>query len=42
MITGLALLPFKMALAASVVVGCSLLAERSGPLLAAMIATLPI
>ncbi len=26
----LALLPLKMALAASVVVGCSLLAERSG------------
>jgi len=42
LITGLALLPFKMALAASVVVGCSLLAERSGPLVAAMIATLPI
>jgi uncharacterized membrane protein (GlpM family) len=32
----------KMAVAASVVVGCSLLAERSGPMVAAMIATLPI
>jgi len=32
----------KMALAAGIVVGCSLIAERSGPLLAAMIATLPI
>ncbi|MBN9454508.1 MAG: hypothetical protein J0I42_21435 [Bosea sp.] len=42
MSTGLALLPLKMALAASVVVGCSMLAERSGPLVAAMIATLPI
>ncbi|TAJ27009.1 hypothetical protein [Bosea sp. (in: a-proteobacteria)] len=39
---GLALLPLKMALAAFVVVVCSLLAERSGPLVAAMIATLPI
>ncbi len=42
MSTGLALLPLKMALAASVVVSCSMLAERSGPLIAAMIATLPI
>lgn len=42
MSTGLALLPLKMALAASVVVSCSLLAERAGPLMAAMIATLPI
>jgi hypothetical protein len=32
----------KMAVAAAVVVGCSLLAERFGPLVAAMIATLPI
>ena len=32
----------KMAVAAAVVVGCSLLAERFGPLMAAMIATLPI
>ncbi|AMJ63487.1 hypothetical protein AXW83_05900 [Bosea sp. PAMC 26642] len=32
----------KMAVAAAVVVGCSLLAERSGPVVAAMIATLPI
>lgn len=39
---GLALLPLKMAIAASVVVCCSLLAERTGPLVAAMIATLPI
>jgi len=31
-----------MALAASVVVSCSMLAERAGPLMAAMIATLPI
>lgn len=38
----LALLLLKMALAAAVVVGCSLLAERSGPMVAAMIATLPI
>lgn len=38
----LSLLPMKMALAASVVVGCSLLAERAGPLIAALIATLPI
>ncbi|MGO4172690.1 hypothetical protein [Bosea sp. TAF32] len=42
MSAGLALLPIKMAIAASVVVGCSLLAERTGPLVAAMIATLPI
>jgi hypothetical protein len=40
--TGLALLPLKMVLAASVVVSCSMLAERAGPLMAAMIATLPI
>jgi hypothetical protein len=40
--TGLALLPLKMALAACVVVSCSMLAERAGPLMAAMIATLPI
>lgn len=40
--TWLWMLLAKMAIAASVVVGCSLLAERSGPLLAAMIATLPI
>jgi hypothetical protein len=39
---GLALLPLKMAIVASVVVGCSILAERTGPLVAAMIATLPI
>lgn len=32
----------KMATAAAIVVGCSLLAERSGPLIAALIATLPI
>lgn len=32
----------KMAIAAAVVVTCSLLAERSGPKIAAMIATLPI
>src|SRR5690606_25892251 len=38
----LTVLLLKMAIAAAVVVGCSLLAERSGPLLAAMIATLPI
>jgi len=38
----LGLLLIKMAIAAGIVVGCSLLAERSGPLLAAMIATLPI
>lgn len=38
----LLLLVFKMATAAAVVVGCSLLAERSGPVIAAMIATLPI
>jgi hypothetical protein len=36
------LLLIKMAIAAGIVVGCSLLAERSGPLVAAMIATLPI
>lgn len=36
------LLALKMATAAAVVVGCSLLAERSGPMIAAMIATLPI
>lgn len=39
---GLGLLLLKMAVAAAIVVSCSLLAERSGPLLAAMIATLPI
>lgn len=38
----LGLLLLKMAVAAAIVVGCSLLAERVGPLLAAMIATLPI
>lgn len=38
----LGLLLLKMAVAAAIVVGCSLLAERTGPLLAAMIATLPI
>lgn len=38
----LGFLLFKMAVAAGVVVGCSLLAERAGPLVAAMIATLPI
>lgn len=38
----LLMLLLKMAVAAGIVVGCSLLAERSGPLLAAMIATLPI
>jgi hypothetical protein len=36
------LLLVKMAVAAAIVVSCSLLAERAGPLLAAMIATLPI
>jgi hypothetical protein len=36
------LLLFKMAIAATVVVTCSLIAERSGPLVAALIATLPI
>ncbi len=36
------LLLLKMAVAAGVVVSCSLLAERGGPMLAAMIATLPI
>lgn len=39
---GLVLLLVKMISAAGIVVGCSLIAERSGPLLAAMIATLPI
>lgn len=39
---GLGLLLVKMAVAAAIVVSCSLLAERVGPLLAAMIATLPI
>lgn len=38
----LLMLAFKMATAAAVVVGCSLLAERSGPMIAALIATLPI
>jgi hypothetical protein len=38
----LGLLLVKMAAAAGIVVGCSLLAERSGPLVAALIATLPI
>lgn len=38
----LGLLLVKMATAAGIVVGCSVIAERSGPLLAAMIATLPI
>jgi uncharacterized membrane protein (GlpM family) len=38
----LALLALKMAIAAGIVVGCSVIAERSGPFLAAMIATLPI
>jgi hypothetical protein len=38
----LGLLLVKMMSAAGIVVGCSLIAERSGPLLAAMIATLPI
>lgn len=36
------LLLLKMAVAAGVVVSCSLLAERGGPMVAAMIATLPI
>lgn len=36
------LLLLKMAVAAVVVVSCSLLAERGGPMVAAMIATLPI
>lgn len=36
------MLAAKMATAAAIVVGCSLLAERSGPLIAALIATLPI
>lgn len=39
---GLALLLVKMTAAAAIVVSCSLVAERSGPLLAALIATLPI
>jgi hypothetical protein len=38
----LGLLLVKMAVAAGIVVGCSLLAERSGPRVAALIATLPI
>ncbi|KPF72793.1 hypothetical protein IP69_02735 [Bosea sp. AAP35] len=38
----LLMLAFKMATAAAVVVGCSILAERSGPMIAALIATLPI
>lgn len=38
----LGLLLVKMAIAAGIVVGCSLVAERSGPLVAALIATLPI
>lgn len=38
----LGLLLIKMAIAAAVVVTCSLIAERSGPKVAAMIATLPI
>lgn len=38
----LLMLLLKMVVAAAIVVGCSLLAERTGPLLAAMIATLPI
>ncbi len=37
-----ALLLLKMASAAAVVVACSLIAERTGPKIAAMIATLPI
>ncbi len=36
------LLVAKMAIAAGIVVSCSLIAERSGPLIAALIATLPI
>jgi uncharacterized membrane protein (GlpM family) len=36
------MLGLKMAIAAGIVVGCSVIAERSGPFLAAMIATLPI
>ena len=39
---GSQLLLVKMAAAAGLVVSCSLLAERSGPLVAALIATLPI
>ena len=38
----LGMLLLKMATAAAIVVGCSLLAERTGPLGAALIATLPI
>jgi hypothetical protein len=38
----LGMLLLKMAVAAAIVVGCSLLAERAGPLVAALIATLPI
>ncbi|WP_332686893.1 hypothetical protein [Bosea sp. (in: a-proteobacteria)] len=38
----LVVLGLKMAIAAGIVVGCSVIAERSGPFLAAMIATLPI
>ncbi|MGO4740114.1 hypothetical protein AB4099_26450 [Bosea sp. 2KB_26] len=38
----LGMLLLKMATAAAIVVGCSLLAERTGPLVAALIATLPI
>lgn len=38
----LVLLFIKMAAAAGIVVSCSLVAERSGPVMAAMIATLPI
>jgi hypothetical protein len=41
-VTDPGLLLVKMAIAAAVVVTCSLIAERSGPKLAAMIATLPI
>ena len=40
--TWLVLLLAKMAIAAGIVVSCSLIAERSGPLVAALIATLPI
>lgn len=38
----LGMLLLKMAIAAGIVVGCSVVAERSGPLVAALIATLPI
>lgn len=38
----LVLLLLKMAVAASVVVSCSIIAERSSPLVAALIATFPI